>query len=152
VRRRQWKPEQRALMRAASKHHGMHAGVLLLVLLAVGFLARRYIASVHQAADARTTAMLVESVLNVSPTEVPATIRGLEPYADLARPLLRSQFESAPPESSQKLHAAFALAAMGEVEETFLIDTIPTVPDSEAPNLISALAAAKDSAAPCLFQ
>src|SRR5262249_52482563 len=135
VRRRQWKPAQRALMRAAAKRHGLHAGVLLLALLAAGFIVRQYIASVHQAADERSAAALVESVLKASPAEVPATIRNLEPYAKLARPLLREQFESALAESIQKLHAAFALADLGEVETAYLIDSIPSVPSSEAQNV-----------------
>jgi formylglycine-generating enzyme required for sulfatase activity len=100
----------------------------------------------------KAAAALVESVLNASPAEVQATILSLEPYADVALPLLRSQFESAPAESVQKLHTAFALADLGEVEEDFLIDSIPTVPDIEARNIITALAAAKDSAVPALLQ
>jgi formylglycine-generating enzyme required for sulfatase activity len=152
VRRRQWKPEQRALMRAAAKRHGLHASLVLLVVLAAGLLVQRYIASVNQAADAQSAATLVGSVLNASPAEVPAAISRLEPYANLARPLLRSRFDSEPAESIQKLHAAFALAGLGEVEEAYLIDRIPKVPGSETPNLIAALAAAKESAVPALLQ
>jgi formylglycine-generating enzyme required for sulfatase activity len=149
---RQWKPEQRALMRAAAKLHGLHAGVVVLVLLAVGLFVEQWIASVHRAADAKSVATLVESVLSASPAEVPATIRTLEPYAQLARPLLRSRFESAPAGSIQKLHAAIALAVLGEAEETYLIDTIPTVSGSETRNVIAALTATKDSAVPDLLQ
>jgi serine/threonine protein kinase/formylglycine-generating enzyme required for sulfatase activity len=155
VRRRRWKPEQRALMRAAAKRHGLHWGVVLLFLLAAGLLVQHYVASMHRTKDRQMAQTLVESVLNASPAELPVTIRSLGPFAELACPLLRSRFESAPAGSIQKLHAAFALADLGElgdVEEAYLLDSIPTVPGSEARNVIAALAAAKDSAAPTLLR
>jgi formylglycine-generating enzyme required for sulfatase activity len=60
-------------------------------------------------------------------------------FREYALPLLRTRFEKSAEESSQKLHAAFALAAFGEVPEEFLISRIPTAPSSEAKNAITAL-------------
>jgi serine/threonine protein kinase/formylglycine-generating enzyme required for sulfatase activity len=150
--RRRWKPEQRALMRAAAKRHGLLWGLVAILLLATGWLVRQHNASVHRAADERNAATLVESVMNASPTEVPHTIRNLRPLAELARPLLRDRFESAQADPREKLHAAFALADLGEVEEAFLIEVLPDVSGSETGNLITALAAAKDSTVPALLE
>src|SRR5262249_56530685 len=94
-------------------------------------------------------------VISASPAQVPATIRDLERYAKLARPRLRSWFDSTaedPTKSTQRLHAAFALAGLGEPDIGYLIASIPTIPGSEAPNLIAALAADRDAAVQALLE
>jgi serine/threonine protein kinase/formylglycine-generating enzyme required for sulfatase activity len=135
----QRKPAERALLRAAAKRHGLVWGTALLVFLLVMVAAWQYVASVHQATQQTHAAIRVERLMKVSPLEVPQALHDLEPYAGLALPLLRVQFEDGSLNSTQRLHAAFALAHFGEVPEVFLLDQVLRVPPSEARNLIAAL-------------
>src|SRR5262249_49317686 len=105
---------------------------------------QRYLASVRHATQARHAEALVERVLNASPGDVPDALKSLGPLDEFARPLLRARFEDSPDGSRHQLHAAFALAALGEAPREFLVRRIADVPNTEAGNLLDALAAAKD--------
>lgn len=65
--------------------------------------------------------------------EVLKTIK--EPAIDV----LRQRFKAPNLAAAQRLHAAMALAAFGQVESEYLVNSIPTLPDDECPNLIRAL-------------
>jgi serine/threonine protein kinase/formylglycine-generating enzyme required for sulfatase activity len=152
VPRRRWKPEQRALLGAAARRHGLTWGLVLLALVVVGIGLQLYVASVHEATRRQNAETLIESVLNASPTDLANTIQSLRPLGDVARPLLWSHFQSAPDDSTRKLHAACALADLGEAEPAFLLDSLARAPAGEARNLLTALALAKDAAASALHQ
>jgi formylglycine-generating enzyme required for sulfatase activity len=89
--------------------------------------------------NAQIAGALVDRVVNAAPTDVPVAIGLLEPHHDLALPLLRERFRAERSETKQKLHAAFALAALGEPQTEYLILSIARTPSSEAKNLISAI-------------
>jgi serine/threonine protein kinase/formylglycine-generating enzyme required for sulfatase activity len=146
VPRRQWRPEQRALMQTAARRHGLTWGLGLLALLVAGLAVEWYVAVGRRETDRQRAEALAENVLNAAPEEVPNAVHSLEPLADVARPLMRDRFHAGPPGSRHRLHAAFALAALGKVEEAFLIDSLATLPAGEVRNLVAALAPARDSA------
>jgi serine/threonine protein kinase/formylglycine-generating enzyme required for sulfatase activity len=145
------KPPEQALMRAAARHHGLVGGVVLAVLLLAGLGLGLYISSVHRFAQEDRAEGFVDVVLNAAPADVPRTLANLKPLQEYALPLLRKRFAAAAG-SRQRLHAAFGLAALGEVEQEFLIGQIPRAPAGEAGNLVTALAMGGDSAVEALWR
>ena len=76
------------------------------------------------------------------------------PQADEARPNLidYSKLQDNSSDATKRLHAAFALADLGEAPQEFLLDTIPTVPAAECRNLVAALAHVKEAVLPELVR
>src|SRR5262249_23767664 len=120
VPRKKRKPEQRELLRAAAKYHGLISGGVLLIVLLIGVATQQYVAAQQRASDLKSADALVDAVLNTSPAGVPAALDSLEPYHKLALPLLQEEFQGSRPGSSQQFHAAFALAKFGEAPVEFL--------------------------------
>jgi serine/threonine protein kinase/formylglycine-generating enzyme required for sulfatase activity len=152
VPRRKQKPQERALMRAAAKHLGLRWGLALAVLLVGALAMGQYAAAARRAGELQRAEARVDRVLHGAPGDIPAAIRGLPRFRDLALPLLESKFQESPAGSREKLRAALGLAELGEGPLEFLIDQVPVVPDGEARNLIAALAAVGESAPGELLQ
>jgi serine/threonine protein kinase/formylglycine-generating enzyme required for sulfatase activity len=152
VPRRQRTPDQKALLRASARLHGTIWAAVLAVLLLAGFALQQYLAAERHATELQRAEARVERVVNAAPSDVPAAVRDLLSVADLARPLLRERFAKSAPESSQKLHAACALAALGDVEDDFLIASIPKAAPQEARNVIRALGRNCEIVIPKLLQ
>jgi serine/threonine protein kinase/formylglycine-generating enzyme required for sulfatase activity len=147
VPRRQRTAEHQALVRAAGRVHGLRWGGLLAAALAAALLLQQYLASVRHASRLRQSEALVEAVLRASPGGVPYGVEELRPLRDLAVPQLRARFADTSLDFRHRLHAAVALAAFGEVEAGFLLDSIATAPASEGENVLAALTPAQESAA-----
>jgi serine/threonine protein kinase/formylglycine-generating enzyme required for sulfatase activity len=139
------KPVQRELMRTAFVRHAWRGGMVLIVAALAASALWAYGWSVYSASQRERSETLVSQVANVAPPEVAGAIEQLRPVRTYALPILRARARDAPADSSQRLHIVFALAALGEVDEDFLLDRIPTLPASEVRNLISALAGARSS-------
>jgi serine/threonine protein kinase/formylglycine-generating enzyme required for sulfatase activity len=142
-------PQQRALMRTARKRHGLVWGGFGLGLLIAGcaFLL------IDRRNEERRAKDAVDLVVKAAPGDVQAHIRDLLPLRVLARDRLQAIFEGL--DSTHRLHAAFALAALDELDEVktaFLLEAIPTSPPREAENLIAALSQAPDVVSPKLRQ
>jgi serine/threonine protein kinase/formylglycine-generating enzyme required for sulfatase activity len=151
VRRRHWKPEQRALMRAAAQHHGSVWGAALFLLLAAGIVLQQYVASVNHNAERHRAETQVGLLLNASPRDVPIALAGLRPLAGLALPMLQNRFQEEH-DYSRKLHAAFGLAEFGQPDDDFLIDSLARAPAGEAGNILAALARTQESASAKLLR
>lgn len=146
VPRRKRKPEQRALLGEAARYHGVRWGSALAAVLVVGLAIQWYVSTVRNTSRLHQTEALVAAVLSASPEGVPPAIGQLQPYRDLAIPLLSDRFRESPPDSDAHRHAAFALAALGEVELEFLVKTIADAPPREFRNTLIALWPVKESA------
>jgi serine/threonine protein kinase/formylglycine-generating enzyme required for sulfatase activity len=140
-------PEQQTVMRTAARYHGLRVGVFFAVAFLLALLGLWYAAAVRTAARRQQTETLVNAVLDVSPEGLPYTLDRLRPFADLAVPLLQGRFRRAPPGSREQLHAALALAALGERNATFLVEAVATAPAAECRNLVAALRRARDNVA-----
>lgn len=147
VSRQQRTAEQQALVQAAGRRHGLRWGGLVLAGLVVAIALQQYLASIQHANRLRQSEALVEAVLRASPGGVPYHVEELRPLHNLAVPLLRARFADTSLDFRRRLHAAVALAAFGEVEEGFLLDSIATAPASEGQNVLAALTPAQESAA-----
>jgi formylglycine-generating enzyme required for sulfatase activity len=132
-------PEQRAMLRAAAGHHAVNFGIAFAVLLCIGFGLAQYIVSVQNASELREAETAVAHLLGAGPDQVPDALRSLQRVSATALPLVRRHFEDQPAESSQKLHAAYALAQFGEHPTEYLVDSIPRVTPRESRNLVAAL-------------
>ncbi len=142
VPRRRRRPEQRALMRAAARHHGLRWGLGLLTVLLVGLSVSLYVVGARR--DAQS---LVQAVLASSASDVPHGIEQLKSVRGVALPLLRQHFGDAGADPTHRLHAALALAACGEAPQEFLIEAIATAPADECGNLVTALRPVKEAVA-----
>jgi formylglycine-generating enzyme required for sulfatase activity len=145
VPRRKQTSAQRALMRAALRRHALRGTALLSVLAVAAILLLGYFIWLHRTSEMHRAENLVERMLNDSPADFPTTLSSLEPVRDYALPLLKARYKENPESSRQRLHAAFALAALGEPPTEFLVHQVAVIPSSEARNLIVALAAARDA-------
>jgi formylglycine-generating enzyme required for sulfatase activity len=117
------------------------------VLFAAGMVIREYVASVHVETEQQRTATLVDRLINAAPADVPNAIEALRPLSNIAKPMLSAVLSEHPKGSSRELHAAFALAALGDTRCQFLTRQIASVSSSESRNLISALMNDQDDAA-----
>jgi formylglycine-generating enzyme required for sulfatase activity len=134
VPRRARKPEQQALMTAAARHHGLRWGARLLVALLVGFALHLSLSHSQRAAESRVQAVLVSS-----PADVPQGVEQLRSYRRAVLPLLRERLRDPAADPSHRLHAAMALAALGEAPQDFLVEAVATAPAEECDNLAIAL-------------
>ena len=119
-------------------------GVTVLALLGSGVAI-----TTHRAAESKRRAeTLAESVI-VAPAEaMPYALATLRPLGPLALKRLRGHVEFANADRLGQLHAAYALADLGQAPERFLLDAVTTAPDRECRNLVTALEHVKVSALP----
>ncbi|HEV3025322.1 MAG TPA: serine/threonine-protein kinase, partial [Pirellulales bacterium] len=120
------------------------AAVVLLVTSAVGLtLGRR--------ANERVRALeKADALCTVRADGVPYALDNLRPVGRLALGRLREQFVNPGADATQRLHASFGLADLGERPTDFLLDAIPTASSVECRNLVAALAHVKEAALPQL--
>jgi serine/threonine protein kinase/formylglycine-generating enzyme required for sulfatase activity len=146
------KPPERSLLRAAARYHGLRAGLVLAVLLLAGLGLQQYVLSVHRTTERERADMLVNSVADAAPQDVSRAIEKLQPMREVVLPLLQARFPAPDLDPRQRLHLAFALAALGEVEEDYLMQQVPALPVTEAGNLMTAFEAARATVVPKLLE
>jgi serine/threonine protein kinase/formylglycine-generating enzyme required for sulfatase activity len=135
--------QQQALMRAARQFHVVRFGGGLVLLLLLGALSAYIAASVRR----EHAEQLTDALFNTSPEGVSVQIERLRPYQSLAEPLLGARFSISATPFRQRLRAACALAAFGQVEKEFLIESIATAPAAECKNIMTALSPFKTAVA-----
>jgi formylglycine-generating enzyme required for sulfatase activity len=133
------KPEQQALLRAAGRSHALYWGGICTLLLLACLAAYSYLGSLHRTAQEERARDLVEAALRVPSDEVARAIEPLQPLRELAVPLLRGSYEDPEIKPGHRLRAAIVLAALGDVEEDFLVESFRTAPVGERRNLLTAL-------------
>ena len=125
-------PAQRSLVWAASVAWlGLLLAVIALPVIGVG---------VWNRSPEKEAKALVEALLTAQPAKVPKALENLQPQRIKlqARPLLTGEFD--PTNAVQtRLHAAFGLAAYGDVQVPFLLDQAAAGPAGQAINLTRAL-------------
>ncbi len=141
------RPEQQILMHAARRHHGIRGTFGLLVLFLIGLAVNFYFIRVRSTAEA-----LVQALLSATAAEVPNAIDQLKAHPGMAPGLLRARFQQAALDPTQRLHAAFGMAAFEEAPRDFLVEGVATARFDECQNLVSALATVKNQVADNLFE
>jgi hypothetical protein len=144
TRRKKWTAPERRVMRAAGNYHGLRLTGLLAVLALAVYLGLE----AYRQAEVRRAETLAESVFTARADGVPYALANLRPLGALAVPRLRKQRVDEQADRVQRLHAAYALADLGEAPREFLLDQISTAPVGECRNLVTALAQAKEAALP----
>ncbi len=92
---------------------------------------------------------LISALSTAPPSQVPAAIDALRPFREESLALLQRQFEELTEE--RKLHIAYGLAELGQIEVQFLIDSIGEAGQGECENLVAALAYEQESAQEALL-
>ena len=95
---------------------------------------------------------LVNAVLTAPADTVQFAIQNLMPLRELALPILERRYEGDRLPPSQRLHAAFAMAALGRVERDFLIESIASARPAECRNFVAALRREREAAVQSLRQ
>ena len=115
---------------------GVLTGISLLVL---GIMVQHYVAERRLENDTRRAESLVSAVLTAPADAVPYAILNLEPLKKHALSILEREYQDDQLPLSQRLHAAFAMAAFGPVERDFLVESVASARPDECRNLIAAL-------------
>jgi formylglycine-generating enzyme required for sulfatase activity/tRNA A-37 threonylcarbamoyl transferase component Bud32 len=92
----------------------------------------------------------VDALVTAAPDAVPLAIEFLRAAPETARELLRNRLQDDSADPTERLHAACALASLGEVHSQMLIDSIAQVAPSvgECMNIVSALRLSTDASVP----
>jgi serine/threonine protein kinase/formylglycine-generating enzyme required for sulfatase activity len=138
--------QQQAVMRAAARYYGVRFCAWLALGLVVIFFLYQWAAGRRGQA-----ATLVDTLLSATPESFPDALEKLEPFRDLAVPVLQERYRNAAGGSREQLHAALALAAFDEPDEAFLIDAIASAPGAECKNIVAALQLVKGRVVDRLF-
>ncbi|MGA2257451.1 MAG: serine/threonine-protein kinase, partial [Thermoguttaceae bacterium] len=152
TRKDDWTKPQRTMMRSAARHHGLCWGTGLVLAVTLGIILQQYVAAKRLENDSRRAESLVNVALTTHPDEVPNAIQNLEPLRELALPILERQYEGGQLPPSQRLHAAFTMAAFGRVERDFLVRSIASAKPDECRNVIAALRPEQEAAVQGLLQ
>ena len=152
TRRENWSEPQRMMMRTATRYHALCWGTGLVLGITLGIILQQYIAAKRLENDARRAESLASAVLTAPADAVPSAIQSLEPLREHTLPILARQYEDDRLPPSQRLHAAFAMAALGRVERDFLVESIASARPDECRNLVAALRLDKEAALEGLLQ
>ncbi len=138
-------PESR-MMRATAWHYGLRYGTACLLALALGgavrdFLARQNLRMAVQKreGDRQRAELGVDGVMKAPADAVPYAIRNIVPLREHAVPILRREFDAAPPDSPRRLRAAVSLAEFGDLRLDYLVAGVAAVRPDECSNLVEAL-------------
>jgi len=143
--RDKWMKPERRMMTAAGKYHGLRFTALLVAIAIASFI---WLETNHRA-EIRRAETLAESVFTARADDVPYALVNLRPMGALASDRLHKQLVDEQADRVQRLHAAYALAYLGDkgnyVLQDFLRDAIATAPAGECRNLVAALQPEKQS-------
>jgi len=118
---------------------GIAAALLLLTVATVTGNAIR-----NATRNATHAAGLVQSVLKADTAQVPVIVDEMAPYRKWTDPLLRKEYDKAPPNSRQQLHASLALLPVDAAQVPFLYDHLLDAEPQEILVIRDALALHKD--------
>jgi serine/threonine protein kinase/formylglycine-generating enzyme required for sulfatase activity len=152
-----WTAPERQMMSRAGRFHGLRWSVAFVLMLLVGVAIERiassqsaYVVARELENNRQRAATLVESVLTTSGDSLPTAITNLKSLTEHALPLLRKLAVDEGRTSTERLHAACALAELGEVDVARLIAAIGAARPDECANLATALNYAKAEAVEAL--
>jgi formylglycine-generating enzyme required for sulfatase activity len=142
--------EQRMMQRAARYHALRVAAVSLLVLLLTYIGLNAHHQGTEQQNSTQASA-LVRRLLDAETAQVPGIIADIEKYRRWADPILRDEFDKAPVESRQKLHAGLALLPVDASQVPFLCARLLTAEPQEVRVIRDTLASHKDEVSDTLW-
>lgn len=141
-----WTEPQRRMMDKAGRFHGLRWGVALLLLVGITVGGQWYLAiqrereeRMVQDNNQKRAESLVEAVLTAPPDAVPYAIQNLSVLREYAEPILRTRFEDASLEVTQRLHVAYALAEFDTFDFAFPFAGLKDASPGECPNVVRAL-------------
>lgn len=152
TRSRSWTEKQRRMMTQTIWYHGLRGGAALLAAIVVVVAVFSYVADQRANAATRESELLIDAVLAAPSEAVPYALTNLQPYRQEALALLERKFGQTWPDRHQQLRAAMALAELGHVEVAFLVSAISDADPKECPNIVAALAHARESALTSLLK
>ena len=144
--RKNWTSSQARMMRQATRVRGFRAVLTTLLLCISAISVHQYLQTRRVQNDRRRAESLVDAVATAPPDAVPYTIENLRPLAKFAIPVLRKRVSQQDTEETQRLHAAFALAALDEADCKYIVGCIASAPRGECANIVSALSGSRDKA------
>jgi serine/threonine protein kinase/formylglycine-generating enzyme required for sulfatase activity len=126
-----WTPVERRMMHRAQRYHLARIAALAVPLILVCCVVAIWLRVQFE----------VGQLLDASPKAVPQAIENLRPYAFVVAPILRQKALDPSQDSLRRLHAACALAALGEPETDVVVSAASAAPKDERENIYAALSA-----------
>ena len=147
---KRWTDPQRAMMRSASRVHGLTWGGGLGALLVIGFVIQFWVSAERWKNLKEYTRVAADSLQNNLGSSIPVNIKELRKLPkELALGELNMRFESAA-NPRHKLALAFALADFGRVETEYMVSRIDDIEETDTGNLVAALKFDRDKATAAL--
>jgi serine/threonine protein kinase/formylglycine-generating enzyme required for sulfatase activity len=143
TRKQDWTASQRKMMRKASRHHGVRAFALVLLLAVATGIGLR-IRTIRERVKERSAAGLVQSLLNADIAQVPWIIASMSEYRQYVDALLREENDKAAATSRYKLHTSLALLPVDDSQLTYLNERLLDAEAGEVGVLRDALLPHKD--------
>jgi serine/threonine protein kinase/formylglycine-generating enzyme required for sulfatase activity/tetratricopeptide (TPR) repeat protein len=144
TKQREWTEPQRRMMRRAGRLHGLWTvGILTLVSLI-------FWAGWEGYGSLRASA-LVESIQQVSTSEVPPLVKQLSGYRRWANPQLVRVLEGTDAPKREHMHASLALLPVDATQVDYLFDRLTKATPTELPVLCDALKSHRATLAPRLW-
>ncbi len=143
--KRHWTAPQSKMMRRAGNYHvawGAALGLLLAVVTVTDLTIRSQGIEQRKSTHA---AGLVQSVLKAEAAQVPGVISEMPDYRKWTDPLLRVEYDLAPDDSPQKLHASLALLPVDPAHVDYLYGRLLGATPHEVPVIRDALIPHKDT-------
>lgn len=162
TRRQNWQPAERTMMQKAGQRHGVRAITGLIVVVLFTAAANRVWHNMREQQEAvRQEAMrkervvraeeLVRSLANADVGRVRNIIQQLEPYRDLAEPLLKQQFATETEDAARKLNLSLGLLPSDTTQSAYLTERLLHAHPEEFPVIRDALAEQCDSLSATLW-
>jgi serine/threonine protein kinase len=145
TRRRDWNPAQRRMIRRASRHHGLWA-IALVVVLTGAFVAA------HEGLGAYRAGAVVEALASAKVEEVPRRIDELGPYRRWADPVLRQMASDTSLDPGRRLNASLALLPVDGGQVDYLTERLLDASPDELPVIRAALSGHPTDVADRLWQ
>jgi serine/threonine protein kinase/formylglycine-generating enzyme required for sulfatase activity len=132
TRSRDWTSVQRRMLRAASRHHLVQVGVLVLLLALAGLAVWEWMAS-------QRATHLVLALITADMPGVPNIVDDLSSYRRWADPQLRKMIRGYPSESRERLHASLALLPVDSKQVEYLRNRLLSAEPADLQGICGAL-------------
>jgi formylglycine-generating enzyme required for sulfatase activity len=144
TRKRNWKADQRRMMRKAARYHLVRGAILAVAVAALTVLGLTTRARVEERNNETHAADLVHGLRGAQIDQVPAIIDELKDYRRWADRPLREENERAAADSREKLNTALALLPLDDSQEEYVKGRLLTAAPNEVSVLVAALGPRRD--------
>ena len=150
--KKKWTEPQRKMMGKAGTVHGLRSAMVVMLLIAIGFVGFNIRNAVVEQRNAARAQGLVDTLLSANTTEIPAVVADMKDVREWADPLLKTEIAQAEDGSAEKLHLSLALLPVDESQVHYLSGQLPVCTLDQFPVVRQELSSHKDKITDSLWQ